>query len=412
VREAVSQTLELNIRLASSSSLSYWFREVAMQLADILSNEGLRHHEFPVTRNKIFLAHAGVCPLPRRVFEAIQTYARECTGADQEEILPESQILKTRQLAAALIGAQFDEIALVGPTSLGLSYVASGLNFRKGDNVVIYFDDYPSNVYPWMALAEKGVQVRLLNIRDLGLIRLDDVVGQVDEQTRLVALASCNFLTGYRIDLPGIGKALHERNIPFCVDGIQTLGAFPTPVEHVDFLAADAHKWLLGPCAAGIFFVRKSMHDKLRPPIYGWHNVRCPNYIAQEQLVHPPDARRYEAGSANLLGVVGLHAAMELLLEIGIEQIAAELLRKRAWLIPALQAKGYTVLHADAPEGNCSGIVTFHRPDVHLPSLYQRLLEQNVITSLRADRSNERYIRLSPHFYNTDAELHRVLELL
>jgi len=383
-----------------------------MTLSEILSNEELRQHEFPVTRDKIFLGHAGVCPLPRRVCEAVERYARQCTGADQEEILPEGEIRRARQLAATMLGAQFDEIALVGPTSLGLSFVASGLTFRKGDNILVYFDDYPSNVYPWMALAERGVQVRLLNTRELGRIRLTDVLGQVDEQTRLVALASCHFLTGFRIDLAGIGQALHSRNIPFCVDGIQTLGAFPTPVEHVDFLAADSHKWLLGPCAAGLLFVRKSMQEKLRPPVYGWHNVRCPNYVAQEQLVYPPDARRYEPGTANLLGIVGLHAALELLLEIGIENISAELLRKRSWVVPALQAKGYTVLQAGAPPANSSAIIAFHKPGLDLPALHQRLLENKILTSLRADRAGQRYIRLSPHFYNTDAELHRVLELL
>ena len=383
-----------------------------MTLAEILSSEELRHHEFPVTQEKIFLAHAGVCPLPRRVFEAVQGYARECTAADQEDVLPELQIRKTRQLAATLLRAQMEEIAFVGPTSLALSFVASGLSFRKGDNMLIYFDDYPSNVYPWMALAEHGVQVRLIQTRELGRVRLQDVLGQVDEQTRLVALASCHFLSGYRIDLAPIGKALHARNIPFCVDGIQTLGAFATTVEHVDFLAADAHKWLLGPCAAGLMFVRKSMQEKLRPPIYGWHNVRCPNYVAQEQLVFPPDGRRYEAGSANLLGLVGLHAALELLLEIGIEAISAELQRKRDWLVPALQAKGYTVLQGEAPPANSSSIVSFFKPGADLPALHQRLIEQHIITSLRTDRSGQRYIRLSPHFYNTDAELQRVLELL
>jgi selenocysteine lyase/cysteine desulfurase len=300
----------------------------------------------------------------------------------------------------------------VGPTSLGLSFVASGLRFRKGDNVLIYFEDYPSNVYPWMALAEQGVQVRLMNNRELGQIRLKDVIGQVDEQTKLVALASCHFISGYRIDLAGIGAALHQRKIPFCVDGIQTLGAFPTPVEHVDFLAADAHKWLLGPCAAGVFFVRKSMQERLRPAVYGWHNVRCPNFVAQEQIVYPSDARRYEAGSANLLGLVGLHASLELLLELGVDAIAAELLRKRALVVPQLQAKGYSVVQGDAPKENASGIVSFHKAGVDLPALHQKLLDANIVTSLRGDRSGQRYIRLSPHFYNTDAELHRVLEML
>jgi selenocysteine lyase/cysteine desulfurase len=383
-----------------------------MTIADLFASEDLRQYEFPVARQKVFLAHAGVCPLPRLVAEAMGHYLNEITGDDQEEALPASFFLETRALAARLLDAQAEEIALVGPTSLALSYIASGLSFKQGDNVLIYHDDYPANVYPWMALAEKGVQVRFLNVREIGLIRLADVQSQVDDQTRLVALASCHFVSGHRIDLQGIGGFLAGRNIPFCIDGIQTLGAFPTTVERVDFLAADAHKWLLGPCAAGILYVRRSWQERVRPPVYGWHNVRCPNYVAQDQIFYPPDARRYEPGSANLVGLVGLRAAIELLLEIGIDNIAAELLRKRTWLVPALQAKGYRVLHAEAPPESASGIVTFHRPDADLPALHQKLSAANIITSLRADRTGNRYIRLSPHFYNTDAELHRLLALL
>src|SRR3989442_13976566 len=159
-----------------------------------------------------------------------------------------------------------------------------------------------------MALAERGVEVRLLNTRELGRIRPMDVLGQVDEQSRLVALASCHFVSGYRIDLNAIGQALHQRNILFCIDAIQTLGAFPTTVEQIDFLAADAHKWMLGPSAAGILYVGKTWQERLRPPVYGWHNIRCPNYVAQEKLVYPADARRYEAGTAYLAGLAGLQA--------------------------------------------------------------------------------------------------------
>ena len=383
-----------------------------MTLSEILSNEDLRQHEFPVARDSIFLAHAGVCPLPRRVAEAVRSYASQCTQGDQEALLPAHQLQKARELAARLLGASRDEIAFVGPTSLALSFVASGLRFKKHENILVYLEDYPSNVYPWLALAERRVEVRFLNIRELGRIRPVDVIGQVDEQTRLVALASCHFVAGYRIDLRAIGNLLRERNILFCVDGIQTLGAFPTPAQHIDFLAADAHKWMLGPCAAGILYVRKSLQERLQPTVYGWNNVRCPNYVAQEEIAFRPDAQRYEAGSYNLLGLAGLNAALELLLEIGVDNIAAELLRKRAWLIPALQAKGYTVLHADAPPENAGGIVTFYSPDTDLPALHQRLEAKRIVTSLRTDRSGQRYIRLSPHFYNTDAELHRVLDLL
>jgi len=383
-----------------------------MTVEEILANEELRRHEFPVTADKVFLAHAGVCPLPRRVAEAMKRYIDLARLDDQETVVATGLFREARAFAAQLLGAQPDEIALVGPTSLGLSLIASGFPLRKGDNIIVYQDDYPSNVYPWMALAEKGVQARFLNIRQYGRLRRIDVEGQVDEQTRLVALASCHFVSGNRIDISGIGKMLRDRNIAFCVDAIQTVGAFPTPVEHVDFLAADSHKWLLGPCAAGIMFVRKSWQVRVQPSIYGWHNVRCPNYVAQEQMVHPPDGRRYEAGTANLVGLAGLHAAMHMLLELGIENIARELLRKRAWLVPALLQKSCEVLCADAAPEAASGIVTFSRAGTDLAAVHEKLTAAKIITSLRADRLGNRYIRLSPHFYNTDAELHRMLELL
>jgi selenocysteine lyase/cysteine desulfurase len=382
-----------------------------MTLTEILADEELRRNEFPVARDKIFLAHAGVCPLPRRVANAISDCARQSTLGDQEAFV-QHRLADARKLGAQLLNCQPDEIALVGPTSLALSFVAAGLKFRRSDNLLIYHDDYPSNVYPWMALVEKGVEVRLLNTRGLGVIRAKDVMGQVDENTRLVALASCHFISGFRLEHDAIGKFLRERGILFCLDAIQTLGAFPTTVEHVDFLAADAHKWLLGPCGAGIFYVRRELQEKLNPPIYGWHNVKNPNFVAQEQIVFRPGAVKFEAGTHNLIGLVGLIAAMELALEIGIENIAAELARKRAWLVPALQAKGFTVLNADANPENAGGIVSFFLPGKDLAALHKTQADAGIATSLRVDRKGRNYLRLSPHFYNTDAELRRVLELL
>ena len=383
-----------------------------MTIAELHTNETLRRHEFPVCTEKAFFAHAGVCPLPRRVIDAMADYTLGCGYGDQEDFFPASRLQQSRRTAAGFLGVQPEEVAFVGPTSLGLSFIAAGLTFRRGDNILVYQDDYPSNVYPWMALAAKGVQVRFMNIRDLGRIRQVDVAGQVDENTRLVALASCHFLSGWRIDISAIGKFLHSRNILFCLDGIQTLGAFPTPLEHVDMLAADAHKWMLGPCAAGLLYVRKTLQDGLRPIVHGWHNVRCPNFVAQDQMVHPPDARRYEAGSLNLVGLAGMIAGIELLQEIGIHQIAAELLRKRALLIPALELKGYAVLEAAAPPEHASGIVTFHKPGVDLAALQAKLQSERILTSLRGNRAGQSYLRLAPHFYNTDAELQQLLERL
>jgi selenocysteine lyase/cysteine desulfurase len=382
-----------------------------MTLTEILANEELRRREFPVARDKIFLGHAGVCPLPSRVADAISECAQQAALGDQEAFVLH-RLDEARKLGAQLLNCQTDEVALVGPTSLGLSLVASGLNFRKGDNILIYHDDYPSNVYPWMALAHKGVEVRLLNIKNFGAIRTIDVMGQVDENTKLVALASCHFISGFRIEISAIGKFLRERGILFCLDAIQTLGAFPTTVEHVDFLAADAHKWLLGPCGAGILYVRRELQEKLNPPLYGWHNVRNPNFVAQEQIVFRSGAVKFEAGTQNLLGLVGLIAALEIALEVGVGNIAAELLRKRAWLVPALQKKGFTVLNAETKPENASGIVTFFQLGKNMAALNQKLSDAGVVASLRTDRKGQNYVRVSPHFYNTDAELSRVLELL
>ena len=324
--------------------------------------------------------------------------------------MPPNLLRDTRQLAAGLLGAELREIALVGPTSLGLSFIAQGLDWQPGDNIIVHGDDYPSNVYPWMALAEKGVELKRLEPGAPGRIEPEDVLARIDSHTRMAALASCHYVSGYRIDIDAIGRELHSRGVLFCVDGIQTMGAFPTPVEHVDFLAADAHKWMLGPCASGILYVKREVQDRLKPVVQGWHNLSCPDFIAQETLDYKPDARRYEAGTANLLGIVGHHASLQMLDALGLDNIADDLLAKRRRLVPELLAKGCDVMHADVPEANASGIVAFSKPGEDMAALAERLGQAGFKVSLRMMRDGSRLIRLSPHFYNTAAELDRLLE--
>lgn len=383
-----------------------------MTLSEIHSDEALRQREFPVVQTKVFLGHAGVCPLPQRVADAINQCAVASTTADQESLFFPAAISRSRELAAQLLECELDEIALVGPTSLALSMVAAGLQFKPGDNLIVYFDDYPSNVYPWMALAEQGVEIRRIRTSQLGLITLDDVLAQVDARTRLVALASCHFIAGLRIDIDAIGQALHERDILFCVDGIQTMGVFPTSVRHVDFLAADAHKWLLGPCAAGILYVSRTAQERLKPVMLGWHNVRCPDFVAQDTLVLRSGAQRYEAGTHNLLGIVGLNAAMGLLLEVGVSAIGGELLRQRGLLLAGLRSRGFDVLHSGAGKDQASGILSFRRENTDMARLHAHLAGNAVVTALRVDRQGRRFIRVSPHFYNSDEELHRFMSFL
>ncbi len=383
-----------------------------MTIEALHANEELRQREFPVTREKVFVAHGGICPIPRRVAEAVAEYARHSTWGDQETLAPAFAMQRTRQMAARLLGADPAEVALVGPTSLALSLIASGLKFAPGENIIACRDDYPSNVYPWMALGEQGIEVRLIETPEIGAVQPEDVLRLTDDRTRLVALPSCHYSTGFRIDHETIGSELRRRGVLFCLDAIQTVGAFPTLAGHVDFMAADSHKWMLGPCAAGLLYVRRELQETLRPPIHGWHNIDCPDFVARDEIRFKPDARRYEVGSANLLGLVGLHAALELMAEIGIDNIARELLRKRNWLAPALQEKGYEVAHAKASEKNRSGVVSFHRADEDMEALHAKLADAGIMASVRADRKGRKRLRLSPHYYNTDAEMRRILELL
>ncbi len=383
-----------------------------MTIEQIQADEALRLREFPVARETAYLAHAAVCPLPACARDAVSDYAAACTGGDQEDFVPANLLRDTRQLAANLIGAELCEIALVGPTSLGLSFIAQGIDWQPGDNIIVHGDDYPSNVYPWMALAERGVELKRLEPSSPGRIEPEDVFALIDPRTRMTALASCHYVSGYRIDIGAIGRELRSRGILFCVDGIQTVGAFPTPVEHVDFLAADAHKWMLGPCSAGILYVKREMQDRLKPVVQGWHNLSCPDFIAQETLDYKSDGRRYEAGTANLLGIVGHHASLQLLDALGLAKISADLLAKRRRLVPELLAKGYNVLHADVPDANASGIVAFSKPGEDMAALQTRLGRAGVTVSLRVMRDGSKLIRLSPHFYNTPAELYRLLEAL
>ncbi len=379
-----------------------------MNLDELLQNETVRRREFPVCEAKIFLAHASVSPLPRCVAEAIQRYTEAAAHEDQEDVLPEGFVGKTRQLAAELIGASREEIAFTGSTSMGLATVAAGLNWQSGDNVVCYRHDYPANVYPWMALAGRGVETRFVESRVEGNITVDDLARTVDGRTRLVSLASVHFVTGWRLDVDAVGQFLHERGILFCLDGIQSFGALRTSMRHVDFAAADAHKWLLGPLGVAILFVRKEHFDRLQPPLVGWHSAPCPDYRAEMQLRFWPDARRYEPGSLNLIGIVGLHAVLQMIAEIGIERIEERVLALARYALETGRRRGVSVAGPESGRG-LSGIISFESAKHDWVAVQGCLDAGGIVTSLRRRSDGTPCLRFSPHFYNREEEVSRAL---
>jgi len=380
-------------------------------IASLVLDEAARREAFPVCRSQIFMAHAGVTVLPRAVADAVIGYTEQSCERHQEfgDVL--AKVNEARKVCADFIGGRAEEIALLGPTSLGLSLFANGLPWNAGDELLCYADDYPANVYPWMELARRGVVVKYLEAARPGEITPELVEAALTERTRLVALASCNFLTGYRIDVDAIGRLLRSRGVLFSLDAIQSIGATPLSVEHVDFLSADAHKWMLGPMAIGIVFVRKEHFELLRPTLLGAWNVRSPNFITQPEIAFHSTAQRYEPGVLNVAGVYGMRAALDLLAAAGIGRVHERLLALKRAAVEPLRAAGFEFL-GPVDGAAATGITTFSHPAREAAELFKALESAGVVASLRFDRGGRQYIRLSPHFYNTLDEMARVVEIL
>jgi len=374
---------------------------------NLFPNEAERRAAFPICHEKIFLAHAGVCVLPRVVADAIHRYVEIGALSHQEDAHTWREVAKTRVLGSQLLGCASEEVALLGPTSIGLSLFANGLEWQAGDEVVCYADDYPANVYPWLDLQRRGVKVHLLQPERPGEITPELIETVLNERTRLVAVASAHYFTGYRPDLSAIGAMLHARGILFAVDAIQTVGAFPMDTTHIDFLSADAHKWLLGPCAIGYVMVKREHFDRLRPTLLGAWNVESPGFIAQSEIRFVPTAQRYEPGALNFPGICGLRAASELLLETGLEAIAGRLLELKAALLARLEPMGFQLIGPrEGPRTHA--ITTLRREGIDHEKLHLHLLEKGIACSLRGDRSGTQWLRFSPHYYNTEREFDRV----
>ena len=373
-------------------------------IAQLAADEALRRREFPICARKIYCAHAADAPLPRRVADAMRdSIERASTDARQYE-MELAAIAKTREVVARLLGAQVDEISFTGPTSSGLNVIANGLDWEKGDEVVCYLDDYPANVYPWLALERHGVKPVLLETARIGEITPEIVERALTDRTKLVALSSANYCSGYRIDLDGIGALCAERGVLFSVDAIQTLGVFPVALERIDFLSAGAQKWMLGPSGAGILFVKKSRHELLRPTTIGGWNVQSPNFIAQREIRYAPGGQKFEPGAYTHNAIAGLGAAAELLLEAGPAEVEEQIRALTQSLREQVASEGFEFL-SPSDEKDRSGIVTFRHPRISSEQFAEALAKNDIIASLRFDRADRAWLRVSPHFYNTFSEM-------
>jgi selenocysteine lyase/cysteine desulfurase len=362
---------------------------------------------FPVTRELAYLNHAGVAPISTRVEEALMRYAAEATrrGALDYERFYQAEVERVRGRAALLLGARSDEIAFVKNTTEGLGIVANGLAWNRGDQVVICDLEYPSNVYPWWSLSSRGVETVMLRARD-GALPLE----MVDEalrapRARLLSISSVEFGSGARNNLEALGRLCRERGVLFCVDAIQSLGCFPIDVERcgIDFLSADGHKWLLSVEGCGVFFCSRRVLELLTPRLVGWRSVTDNMNFDTYHMDLQPGAGRFEEGTPNSAGIFGLGAAIDLLLEVGVEAIGERVLKLTEDLVRGLAERGARVLSPRA-DGLASGIVSFTVPGEPPERTARRLIEKRVFVVARRGG-----VRASPHFYNSEDEIDQLL---
>ena len=354
---------------------------------------------FPVTRNLVYFNHAAVGPLSVRAAEAMEGQAgdqRDFGALHWRKWYAEHAAVRVS--AGRLIGAEPHEIAIVKNTSEGLSFVAQGLRWHERDNVVTTALEFPSNWTPWKRLELRGVECRVAALPDI-----EHIEPLIDKRTRLVTVSSVAFHNGFTADLEAIGELCASRKVLFCVDAIQSVGVLPIDVRaaKIDFLAADGHKWMCGPEGAGIFYVAAERLGELDVIENGWTNIERHGRFLGTGIDLLPDSRRFEAGSLNTNGIYGLRAAIDLLLEIGIENVRDRAMAVATKLSERLQQTGWKAPMLGSP------IVGATPPDVEksIRWWHGKLEEQGIVTAPR-----EGLLRFSPHFYNDQSEVERVVE--
>ncbi|HEY73483.1 MAG: hypothetical protein B6I35_00560 [Anaerolineaceae bacterium 4572_32.2] len=361
---------------------------------------------FPVTKHCTYLNHAAVAPLPNPVRAAMSKFITDRGAMFGRERRYETISDDLRGVLAWLINGTPEEIALVQNTSEGLNIVANGLPLQAGDNVIFCDMEFPSNVYPWMNLQRKGVKTRCIP-HDGGGLTVEALERHADEHTRVVTVSAVQFLTGFKSDLPALGTWCQEHEAYFVVDGIQALGVAPVDVQacQIDFLSCGGPKWLMGPKGQGFIYCREELLDEILTPfagcvsVAGWENWRDYN------LTFLPDARRFELGSANTIGQIGLLAAVRFLMEVGIPSIEQWTLQLTDLLIAILKQHNYAIASNLNPKRRAA-IVSFSAPG-DVDKVFQKLTDAKVVVSRR-----EQYIRISPHCYNTEEEIVRVGKVL
>ncbi len=368
--------------------------------------------QMPVVERWSYFDHAAVAPLPLAAQDAICGWLQGATR-DGDTVWPQwvRELEQARATAAGIINSETDEIAFVANTTTGITFIAEGLPWQPGDNVVTLANEFPSNQYPWLNLASRGVETRRIVVNDTG-VDLRSLAEAMDSHTRLVSVSWVGFATGWRLNLDEVAALVHARDSLLFVDAIQGLGVFPLDVRQtpIDFLAADGHKWLLGPEGAGLLFIRREHLDRLRPINVGWNSVAQGSDYSRIELNLRPSAARYEGGSHNLVGTIALGASLQLLTTFGLgprqSAIGHRVLELTDRACDQLADCGaHIVSRRDAEHS--SGIVAFDWPGCDPQLLRKHCLANQVALSSRGG-----HLRISPHAYINADDIQRLVDVL
>jgi selenocysteine lyase/cysteine desulfurase len=359
--------------------------------------------QFPVTDQLIYLNHAAVAPLCRPAADAMRKLVDDaCFYGSLHYGDWLNAYNGLRRATAKLINCSTDEVAIVKNTSEGIATIACGMTWNRGDRVVAFLEEFPANYFPWRRLEDRGVEVTWLSIFDT------EGIARAIPGAKLLAISYVNYLSGYRVDLEAIGRLCREHGCFFFVDAIQGMGVLPIDVEtaSIDALAADGHKWMLGPEGNGILYVRRAWLDAIEPFEFGWTNPAKYNDYSSRDMTLRPDAGRYECGTLNTVGCYGQRAALDFLLEVGIENIAPAVLSLADQVEEGLRARGYELMLERTPQTS-SGIISFRHPSLDAQRIVSDLRRNKITAAQR-----QGWVRVSPHFYITPEDIDTFLRTL